>query len=361
MSRDGSHSDFVYGGVESKGYPLRSRVPTEKGLNYSKEIAEKQLTKVVRSWRNEIDNIKSVLSDEMNLSSLSTYQRKREALDTNMNDLNEIFDRLLKLYDNEERNELVSRHKLWTEQFNNCYAALNTKIDELCMIGRKQNPSATELTSRSSRASRSSRSSYMARMVSKHAQLRTELSFLEIEKEKEMELKRIRMTKELAAQRAAIDAMEKFDLEEDRVERGTETDSCKPPEQVQNPLERVQKYVKEQSDSLQPSELFGINSDTSPRISDTNVPAHSSPSSSIPQRFTPLVSQEREPVRQLPRSYSASQPVASLPHHGFCQSNLVYSTPFSRIDPTTSNAIHALRFRRHCLVMMMLTYNVTLA
>ena len=75
MSRDGSRSNGVYGGVESKGYSVRSRVPTEKGLNYSKELAEKELTKVLRSWRNEIDNIKSLLTDKMNLSTLSKNER----------------------------------------------------------------------------------------------------------------------------------------------------------------------------------------------------------------------------------------------------------------------------------------------
>ena len=129
MSRDGSRSNDVYGGVESKGYSARSRVPTEKGLNYSKELAEKGLTKVLRSWRNEIDNIKSLLTDEMNLSTLSTCQKMREALETNMNELTQIYDKLAKLYNDEERNELDSRYNLWSEQYNNCYGWTSTESD----------------------------------------------------------------------------------------------------------------------------------------------------------------------------------------------------------------------------------------
>ncbi len=251
----------------------------------------------------------------------------REALETNMNELTQIYDKLAKLYNDEERNELDSRYNLWSEQYNNCYGALNNRIDEICMVGRQQNPTATEITARSSRTSRSSRFALMAKMVSKHAQLKTELNFLEIEKEKEMELKRIQMTKELAAHEAAIEAIEKFDLEEENVERGIATGSCKPPDQVQSPLERVQKYVKEQSDSLQPSEAFG-NSDTSPRISELNVSAHSHiPSSTLP---TPTaVSQEPATLHPPRLTYTSVLPRAtsldkSFPHHGFRQSNLVY-------------------------------------
>jgi hypothetical protein len=83
MSRDGSHSNDVYGGVEMKGYSVRSRVPTERGLNYAKELAEKELTKVLRGWRNEIENVKSLLADEMNSSTLATCQKMREDEQTN--------------------------------------------------------------------------------------------------------------------------------------------------------------------------------------------------------------------------------------------------------------------------------------
>ena len=129
-------------------------------------------------------------------------------------------------------------------------------------------------------------------------------------------------------------------MEEENVERGIATGSCKPPDQVQSPLERVQKYVKEQSDSLQPSEAFG-NSDTSPRISELNVSAHSYiPSSTLP---TPTaVSQEPATLHPPRLTYTSVLPRAtsldeSFPHHGFRQSNLVYSTPFSRINPTSSS------------------------
>ena len=263
-----------------------------------------------------------------------------------MNKLIQIYEKLAKLYNDEERGELDSRYKLWTEQYDNCYAALNGRIDEICMIGRQQNPTTTETvaarSSRTSRSSRSSRSSVMAKIVSKHAQLKTELSFLEIEKEKEMELKRIQMTKELAAHEAAIEAVEKLDIVGENVERGTATGSCKPPEQVQSPLERVHKYVKEQSDSLQPSEPFGNASDTSPRISEWNLTAHPFiPSSILPtstvafQGPASLHHPSRLPnTTALPRATSFGE---SFPHHGFYQPNLVYSTPFSTINPTSSS------------------------
>jgi hypothetical protein len=87
-------------------------------------------------------------------------------------------------------------------------------------------------------------------MLSKKARLRTELSFLQIEKEKELELIRVRMIKELAANQAEIEAMEKLEQLEQVYEHSPALTPSDLPDQVETPIECVPSYVKEQSDSV---------------------------------------------------------------------------------------------------------------
>ena len=269
MSHVGSHSSELNEGVESKDYTSRSRIPIEKGLNYSKQLAGKELTKVLRTWRNHIDIIKTALLDN---PGLSTLQEMRKTLDANMNNLLEIYGKLLKLYDVQEGEELTSLHKLWDKQYSNYYGILNKRINKICMNTNKQNMANINRTSCSSHASQSSRK---AIIQSKHARLKTELSFLEMEKEKEVELKRIQMMKELADNQDEIEAINKFEQEEQNIELGSPT-SCKLPVQVQSTLECVREYVNEQSDSLLPSQLPMDNSNTS-RISELSPDTQTGP------------------------------------------------------------------------------------
>ena len=348
MSRVGSHSSELNEGVESKDYPSRSRIPTEKGLNYSKQLAEKELTKSLRTWRNYIDTIKTALLDN---PGLLTLQEMRQTLDANMNDLLEIKSKLLKLYDVQESEELTSRLELWDEQYSNYYSILNDRINEICMNTNKQNMTNIDRTSRSSRSSRASQSSRKAIILSKHARLKTELSFLEIENEKEVELKRIQMMKELAANQAEIEAIDKFEQEEQNIEKGSAT-SCKLPEQVQSPLERVREYVKEQSDSLQLSQRPMNNSNTSPQISELSQDTQIGPlnphvsifapstSPPIPNPFPRDQTTIENPPGLTERSVS-QHPTTDVPHsqhvHGFHQSNPLYTVSTDTRNPFTSS------------------------
>lgn len=183
FSRDGSLSDRE---PKDRSPATRVRIPTEKELSYSKELAEKELSRVLRTWRTKIEVTKKALADD---ADLILFQETRATLEVCMNDVAGAYDKQRNLVsDEDEARELSGRFELWREQYEGHFIAVNQKIDELCLGHEKRGLTGSMRSSRTSRTSRSSSSSRKARMLSKEARLKAELNFRQIEKEKEIEL-----------------------------------------------------------------------------------------------------------------------------------------------------------------------------
>ena len=157
MSRDFSH-DGDHGDEETTRLSpadVRVRVPTEKGFSYSKDLAEKELSRVLRTWRDKIENAKRILADDADLVLL---QETRVTLEICMNDVAEAYDKLRNLVvDKDEAKVLSGRYQLWLKMYENNFTTVNQRIG------------VAGSTTRSSHTSLSSSSSRKARMLLKEA------------------------------------------------------------------------------------------------------------------------------------------------------------------------------------------------
>ena len=64
---DGSLGD---NGSQGQSPTARVRIRTEKRLLYAKELAEKELSRVLGIWRNTVEDTNSVLADDADLKLL---------------------------------------------------------------------------------------------------------------------------------------------------------------------------------------------------------------------------------------------------------------------------------------------------
>ena len=85
--------------------------------------------------------------------------------------------------------ELLGLFQLWLEQYEKHFTAVNQRIDEVCITNEKREFMGS---TQSLHTSRSSSSSKRASMLLEEARLKAELSFLQSEKEREIELKKIK-------------------------------------------------------------------------------------------------------------------------------------------------------------------------
>ena len=86
FSRDGSLGDRE---PKSRSPAARVRIPTEKELSYSKELGEKELSRVLRTWRTKVEVTKRALADD---ADLILFQETRATLEVCMNDVAGAYD-----------------------------------------------------------------------------------------------------------------------------------------------------------------------------------------------------------------------------------------------------------------------------
>ena len=197
----------------------RIRTLTEKGKIYQVELLKEQLSSAQRAWRKQMNNVSNVIVDSSNVDVL---KGERSFLETKMEILNAVNERLSESLEenfNDKREVLAKFDSLERE-----HSLTLRKINDRILEIRQETGSGRSQTSkRSSRISQSRKSegpsvaSSLARksaIAANVARLKTELEFADAEarktttlKEYEDELKRFKLTKELALAKAEMEAL----------------------------------------------------------------------------------------------------------------------------------------------------------
>ena len=79
-------------------------------MSYAKELAEKELPRVLRIWRNRVEDTESVLADD---ADLKLFQKTRATLEACKNNVSETYEKLRNLVSEEDEvRELSGRFQL---------------------------------------------------------------------------------------------------------------------------------------------------------------------------------------------------------------------------------------------------------
>lgn len=204
---------------------IRDRKHTAKGKEYQIELLEDQRRSAQREWRKQLNRIENLLADTSDPSNL---QNERMFLETKMDILVATQDRLSDALEEDltAKRTAVEKFETWETEHSDALRRINTMLHEL----RQDKESLRSSTSRSTRSSRkseggsSSKASGLsarnrkAESAAKIAKLKTELMFTDAEtrrtaalKEQEDELRKFRLTKELAVAKAEMEAVSKVE------------------------------------------------------------------------------------------------------------------------------------------------------
>ena len=238
----------------------RNRKQTAKGKQFQTQLLEEQRSSAQRSWRKQLNRIENCLAD---LTEPDKLQSERIFLESKMEILISAHERLVEaLEDLETKRVAQKKFEKLEYEHSDALKRLNQKITELKEEGQSLVSSVTASSRRSSKVShgaksRSSRSSRTSAIIDRRAdtavkvaKLKTELNFAEDEAAKIAELKKFRLTKELAiaeAEMKAIDQVEETQSEfsqrsEDMLPDNINKDSCKD--------DLLRKYLASQASSV---------------------------------------------------------------------------------------------------------------
>ena len=263
----------------------RPKAPTEKIIEYCRELLERDFVAAKRACAKQVIRIQSALADEIEISALQQERGKLEAqMDDFANAHTVLYDTLKS---EDKRIEQDSRYDAINSGNREAFRSLNEKISAL---NRSQGDDHSSIYSSRSRHSRSSKSSKQsmasnssqqkrAEMAAKAACLEAELRFHDVESEKvatlkkQDDIKKLQILKELAATQAEMDAVSKVEVENHGFvshskQKALPKDDCSE--------DRLESYLQAQLDSTlqEPTAtcLFPT-TDTGPSISVTNAHA----------------------------------------------------------------------------------------
>lgn len=227
-----SEDDFGSVSAASK----RNRKQTAKGKQFQTQLLEDQRSSAQRSWRKQLNRIENCLVD---LTEPDRLQSERIFLESKMELLISAHERLVEaLEDVETKRVAQQKFEKLEQEHSDALKRLNQKITELKEDGESLISSVTASSSRSSKVShggksRSSRASRTSAIIDrkadtavKVAKLKTELHFAEDEAAKIAELKKFRLTKELAIAEAEMKAIDQ--VEENKSESSEQSENMLP-------------------------------------------------------------------------------------------------------------------------------------
>ena len=169
----------------------RERRMTEKGLEYRKQLLERDRNSALKIWKDQLQTARSLASTSYDLRVL---QREVLKLETRMEDLTKVSHKLNDLQDPEERSKDMENHGMWLHENMEVTRSLNIKICELQSDVNDRVSLYSKRSRRSKSSSKSKNSSFSipirAQMMARAARLGAELRFHDIERDKVAALKR---------------------------------------------------------------------------------------------------------------------------------------------------------------------------
>ena len=236
----------------------RERVATEKGLAYQIELLQGNVDSALKSWKRQIGTTKGALAFSTDITPL---QRERYKLEARMDDLTNVYRKLIDVLDSEEsKSNATENNETYRRETEEICRSVNERISQLQYEKREQREERESVFSKRSDRSRNSRKSRKkshyssssllgkAEMLAKAARLGAELKFHDIESEKvaalkrqESDVKKLQMIKELAATTAEIEAVAR--IEEEDYEGDL-------PEEEEDPYGRINEYLQSQLNTV---------------------------------------------------------------------------------------------------------------
>ena len=239
------------------GFELYPRwVPlTEKGLDYRKQLLERDRNSALKIWKDQLQTARSLISTS---DDLRVLQREVCKLETRMEDLTKASHKLNDLQDPEERSKDMENHGMWLHENMEVTRSLNIKICELQSDVNDRVSLYSKRSRRSKSSSKSKNSSFSipirAQMMARAARLGAELRFHDIERDKvaalkrqEEDIKKLQIMRELAATNAELEAVTKIEEEEFGVTINKTDDLGLPEDDAHS---RIEEYLKSQLQSI---------------------------------------------------------------------------------------------------------------
>ena len=233
----------------------RERRMTEKGLDYRKQLLERDRNSALKIWKDQLQTARSLISTS---DDLRVLQREVCKLETRIEDLTKASHKLNDLQDPEERSKDMENHGMWLHENMEVTRSLNIKICELQSDVNDRVSLYSKRSRRSRSSSKSKNSSFSipirAQMMARAARLGAELRFHDIERDKvaalkrqEEDIKKLQIMRELAATNAELEAVTKIEEEEFGVTINKTDDLGLPEDDAHS---RIEEYLKSQLQSI---------------------------------------------------------------------------------------------------------------
>lgn len=238
--------------------PRRTRVLTEKGAVYRIERLRNEYSSKRRAWRKQISKSGSILADE---NDIAVLQNERSQVEAQMESLITAYNALRTEVQIDELRELLEIQERLEEETKQLVRQFNDRILELrrtqsdAVSSRSKSTKKSRLKSKAEARTASSRSrassSKQNEMAAKEARLKMELKFIDLETQKESELRRIKIAKELAVTKAEVDAINNGKSMDNMSCNTTKRDPKLPQDDISEDL--LNYYLQSQVDLLQTS------------------------------------------------------------------------------------------------------------
>ena len=200
------------------------RTLTAKGKIYQVELMKDQMSSAQRAWRKQMNKVSNIIVDSSNVDVLKS---ERSFLETKMEILNATNERFYESLESDfdAKKEVMMKFESLEREHSETLRKINDRIQEIKHENGSERSRTSKRSSRTSQSSKSEQSSVASSLARKTAiaanvaRLKTELEFADAEaqkttalKEYEDELKRFKLTKELALAKAEMEAVIKTEI-----------------------------------------------------------------------------------------------------------------------------------------------------
>ena len=204
---------------------VRPRVPTERGLEYQREIRQRNLRSAIAKWKRKAGDLSDLLADCEDINVLANQRRDLLSL---LDEVESAAESLSQVSIVEEQIETIQNR---TEQLR---MEINSKIRELKDEIRSTSSQRSKFSSRASSGRSSSRSAKAMKLeaAAKAVEMEVQLKYHSAEQEH----KRVQIQKELEIAKARLQVIK--ETEED------ETHPMKLPKAEEDAKQRVESYIQ---------------------------------------------------------------------------------------------------------------------
>ena len=194
----------------------RQRSLTEKGVSYHSEVLVQKFTRAKNNWKKTLSYVGACM--DLDEESLTT---NKGLLQTKMKELNSVYAQPSTFYEDNgiDQDDIVGDMKDCLHAHSDVLKRLNDNIMqygcETAPVASRRSHSSHASSKRSSQCSAASSQAKKADLAAKAAKAKVELEYLELESQRENELKRVKLLKELNSSKAEMNAIREIEESDD--------------------------------------------------------------------------------------------------------------------------------------------------